>query len=113
MNPTYSSPRSTNPSYHNHIQPPFYNPQHKDITPPTLSNPISKPTPPFLHGQMPSSKSYTNKPSFEQPKINNNNSAVLKSPNDPNANFQMYPPAYSKNLGEMTKSSFHDPPRIS
>jgi hypothetical protein len=113
MNPTFSSPRNIpKPAFLNN-HPPFYNPQNKDNNPPSF-NPPTKTIPPFLQPNQHPSKSYQIK-TPDHPKVNSNSSAYLKSPleaTNSSAGFSNYSGNYGKMAGEMTKSSFHDQPRM-
>lgn len=119
MNPNYSSPRNNFNANQLNVPPPFYNPQNKEIPNHFPPNPVLSRSPnslQFMNGQMqhPSSKSYTVKPSFEPIKTNTNNSTYMKSSietTSTQSNFNNFAPSYPKVAGEMTKSSFHDPPR--
>ena len=117
MKPTFSSPRNIGGQYINTHNAPFYNPQSKEGNGQHPATHPNKPIPPFMHQQHNNnSKSYQLKHNFDHAKPNSNNSAYLKSTVDSNSshdNFQTYTPTHSKVGGEMTKSSFHDQPRMS
>jgi hypothetical protein len=117
MNPTFSSPRSHNNAYPNNIHPPFYNPQQKESLTGHLTSPQNKIPPQFgyVAGQT-NSKSYLVKNNFEHPKPPTNNSAYLKSATETansSGGFQGFSSNFNKTSGEMTKSSFHDYPKVS
>jgi hypothetical protein len=110
MNPNYSSPRHMGQTAPNV---PFYHPQ-KDMHPPGFSSPTYSRSPKSAHFLPPgppqlNSKSYTIKPQYEPVKGGANSSGYLKSSLDyppPDASFP-----FPKSPTEMTKSSFHDPPK--
>lgn len=116
MNPTYSSPRSHNNPFTNSLHQPFYNPQ-KDTLPSHITSPNNKLPSQFSHapGQT-NSKSYLVKNNYEHPKPTSNNSAYFKSANETansSGGFQNFSSNFGKSSGEMTKSSFHDHPKVS
>jgi hypothetical protein len=116
MNPTFSSPRNLNSQFPNTHSGPFYNPQHKDSNPQNFAPQTGKPLPPFLQPGQSNSKSYQYKQNFEHAKPTGNSSAYLKSAQETATsatNFPNFTGNYSKIPGEMTKSSFHDHPRMS
>ena len=115
MNPTFSSPRSIPNSYSSTQPTPFYNPQQKDNTQPIFVPHANKPVPPFLgQGAGTNSKSYQFKSNVDNNKNGGNSSGYIRSSNEGvgHNNFPNFSPGYNKTAGEMTKSSFHDPPRV-
>ena len=115
MNPTFSSPRSIPNPYSNTHSAPFYNPQQKEANGAPFVPQGTKPVPAFMQQQLGNnSKSYQFKNGTDVNKNTGNNSAYLKSSTDgvSNNSFPNFNGGYNKTAGEMTKSSFHDPPRV-
>lgn len=91
---------------------PFYHPP-KDMHPPGFSSPTYSRSPKSAHFLPPgppqlNSKSYTVKPQYE-PVKGGNSSGYLKSSLEYTPPEQPFP--FPKSPTEMTKSSFHDPPK--
>lgn len=116
MNPNYSSPRHMGQTAPQTM--PFYHPQ-KEHLPPTFTSPNYPRSPKSAHFLPPgpqqlNSKSYTAKPQYEPIKTGGNSSGYLNLKSsteypqpDNNPGF-----TYPKGPSEMTKSSFHDSPKL-
>jgi hypothetical protein len=111
MNPNYSSPRHLGQTAPPGM--PFYHPQ-KELHPPTFTSPNYPRSPKSAHFLPPNpqlnSKSYTVKPQYEPVKTSGNSSGYLKSSADYTPPEQPF--IYPKGTSEMTKSSFHDSPKL-